>query len=105
MPCTNCKAFALHFAKMHVFPPLPGLLSRSSPRNISLPVTQAPGADGGGAQPQQLDDIVALRALVFDAIRAVRAGTLDTDRARAINSLAATVIDSGRAQLEHARTL
>jgi len=26
---------------MHVFPPLPGLLSRSSPRNISLPVTSA----------------------------------------------------------------
>lgn len=77
----------------------------SSSAAPTTPSTQAPGADGGGAQPQQLDDIVALRALVFDAIRAVRAGTLDTDRARAINSLAATVIDSGRAQLEHARTL
>lgn len=51
------------------------------------------------------NDITALRAAMFATLGAVRAGTLDTDRARAINALAATLIDSARVEIEHMKLI
>ena len=49
------------------------------------------------------DDITALRGHLFEAIRAVRAGTLDIDKARAINDLGKTIIDTGKLEVDHIR--
>ena len=47
--------------------------------------------------------IVGLRAHLFEALRAVRAGTLQLDQARLVNEIARTLIDSARVENEHAR--
>lgn len=46
-----------------------------------------------------------LRAIMFDTIRATRAGTISLDVARSINQQAATIIDSGRVEIEHKRVV
>lgn len=48
-------------------------------------------------------DITALRNHLFEALRAVRAGTLDLDKARAINDLGKTIIDTGKLEVDHIR--
>ena len=48
-------------------------------------------------------DITALRSHLFEALRAVRAGTLDLDKARAINDLGKTIIDTGKLEVDHIR--
>lgn len=48
-------------------------------------------------------NISALRGHLFEAIRAVRAGTLDLDKARAINELSRTIVETGKLEVDHAR--
>ena len=55
------------------------------------------------AAAEPADDIVGLRTHLFEALRAVRAGTLALDQARMVNELARTLIDTARAETEHAR--
>lgn len=43
-----------------------------------------------------------LRAVLFDAIESVKNGSLELDKARAINDLSKTVIDTARAEAEYA---
>lgn len=43
-----------------------------------------------------------LRAVLFDAIESVKNGSLELDKARAINDLSKTLIDTARAENEYA---
>lgn len=49
-------------------------------------------------------DLTALRAALFDTLAEVRAGTMDLDRARAVNELGKTLIDSAKVEVEYLRT-
>lgn len=53
--------------------------------------------------PHAGGNIAALRGHLFEAIRAVRAGTLDLDKARAINELSRTIVETGKLEVDHAR--
>ncbi len=53
--------------------------------------------------PDEKQDISALRAALFDTLKSVRAGTLDIDRARAINELGKTLIDSAKVEVDYIR--
>lgn len=55
--------------------------------------------------PPPRDDIAALRAELFSALRAVRSGALDIDRAKAVNALAGTLIDSARVEVQYLQAL
>lgn len=44
-----------------------------------------------------------LRARLFDAIDGVKAGTLDIDKARAINDLSQTIVNLSRVEVDYAR--
>jgi len=47
------------------------------------------------------DNITALRAALFETLRAVKAGTLDLDKARAINELSKTLVDTARVEVAY----
>jgi hypothetical protein len=49
-------------------------------------------------------DITALRAHLFAALAAVRDGTLELDKARTVNDIAKTLIDSARVEVDYLRT-
>ena len=49
------------------------------------------------------DDITALRAALFDALRGVKAGTMELDKARAINELSKTLVDTAKVEVEYLR--
>ena len=49
-------------------------------------------------------DLTALRAALFDTLAAVKAGTIELDRARAVNELGKTLIDSAKVEVEYLRT-
>lgn len=53
--------------------------------------------------PTTGNDIKALRGLLFDAIRGVRAGTLELDKAHTINELCRTVVSTGKLEVDHIR--
>jgi len=53
--------------------------------------------------PAAGQNITDLRAALFETLRAVRAGSIDLDKARMVNEIAKTLIDSGRAEIELAR--
>ena len=44
-----------------------------------------------------------LRAILFDAIEGVKEGNLDLDKARTINELSRTIVDTARAENDHAK--
>lgn len=44
-----------------------------------------------------------LREAMFDTIQALKAGTLDVDRARAINHAAQVIVDSARVEVDFIR--
>lgn len=46
-------------------------------------------------------DISELRAQLFAAITGVRNGTLDVDRARAVNDIGKTLVDTARVELDY----
>jgi hypothetical protein len=50
------------------------------------------------------DNLQGLRTHIFDAIRSVRDGTLDLDRARVINDLCKTANDTARTEVDFLRT-
>ncbi|MCU0923234.1 MAG: hypothetical protein MUF16_23415 [Burkholderiaceae bacterium] len=56
-------------------------------------------------KPTRDDTIAALRVEIFSALRAVRNGTLDIDRAKQINALASTLIDSARVEVQYLQTM
>ncbi len=47
--------------------------------------------------------ITALRAHLFEALAGVKAGTLDLDKARAVNEIGKTLVDSARVEVEYLR--
>ena len=47
--------------------------------------------------------MAGLQDLIIQSMRDVRAGTLDADKAKAVNSLAQTLINSARAEVEFLR--
>lgn len=49
------------------------------------------------------NDITQLRRHLFDAIAGVRTGTLDLDKARAINELGKTLTDTARVEVDYLR--
>lgn len=48
-------------------------------------------------------NISDLRAALFDTLEAVKAGTMDLDKARAINEIGKTLIDSAKVEVEFLR--
>lgn len=49
------------------------------------------------------DDITTLRAHLFETLRAVRAGSVELDKARAINEISKTIIETGKLEVDHIR--
>jgi hypothetical protein len=49
------------------------------------------------------NDLAALRALLFEAIREVKTGAMDLNRARLVNEIGKTLVDSGRLQVDYLR--
>jgi hypothetical protein len=48
-------------------------------------------------------DITALREHLFAALEGVKAGTLDLEKARAINELGKTLVDTARVEVDYLR--
>lgn len=48
-------------------------------------------------------NIADLRDLLFEAIEGVRSGSLDIDKAKTINELSKTLVDTGRAEIDNAK--
>jgi len=48
-------------------------------------------------------NVEALRDELFATLRALRAGTLEVDRAKAISDVAQTIINSAKVEVEHQR--
>jgi hypothetical protein len=51
----------------------------------------------------QKNDISALRAKLFETLDAVRAGTIDLDKARTINEIGKTLVDSAKVEVDYLR--
>lgn len=51
--------------------------------------------------PSATPTIDTLRELLFQTLREVRAGTMDTDRARAVNELGKPIVDSARVEVAY----
>jgi hypothetical protein len=49
------------------------------------------------------NDITALRAALFETLRGVRDGTVDLDKARAINELSKTLVDTAKVEVDYLR--
>lgn len=63
--------------------------------------TTAPDAPAAGDTDRKtIDD---LRATLFDTLQALRAGTVDVAKARAINELAGTIVDTARVEVDFLR--
>lgn len=52
----------------------------------------------------QTNNLQALREALFDTLRGVKAGTVDLDRARAVNELGKTLVDSAKVEVEYLKT-
>jgi len=48
-------------------------------------------------------NITDLRAILFDAIEGVKTGGLDLDKAKTINELSKTLVDTARAEIDHVK--
>jgi hypothetical protein len=73
----------------------------ATPHQQALQDHQA--APGAAADADQGTTIHQLRAALFETLRAVRAGSIDLDRARAVNELAKTLVDTGRVEVDYVR--
>lgn len=49
------------------------------------------------------NDIAALRAHLFETIRMVKAGTLEVDKARVVNDLCKSLVDSAKVEVDFLR--
>lgn len=63
-----------------------------------LPKPHAP------APAEHGNNLQALREALFETLRQVKAGTLDLDRARAVNELGKTLVDSAKVEVEYLKT-
>lgn len=52
-------------------------------------------------QENNNDNLAALRAELFATLRAVKAGTMQLDQARAVNELGKTLIDTAKVEVEY----
>lgn len=50
-----------------------------------------------------MTDITALRERLFATLDAVKAGTIDLDRARTINEVGKTIVDTARVEVDYLR--
>lgn len=48
--------------------------------------------------------LAGLRAHLFEALQAVKAGSLELDQARAVNELAKTIVDTAKVEVDYLRT-
>jgi hypothetical protein len=48
-------------------------------------------------------DLTALRAALFETLQAVKSGAIDIDKARAVNELGKTLIDSAKVEVDYLR--
>lgn len=48
-------------------------------------------------------NITALRATLFSTLEAVKNGTLDIDRAKAINEVAKTIVETAKVEVDYLR--
>ncbi len=48
-------------------------------------------------------NITDLRSILFDAIEGVKTGGLDLDKAKTINELSRTLVDTARAEIDHVK--
>lgn len=48
--------------------------------------------------------LAGLRAHLFDALQAVKAGQLELDQARTVNELAKTIVDTAKVEVDYLRT-
>lgn len=49
------------------------------------------------------NDITALRAALFETLHQVKAGEIDLDKARAVNEIGKTLIDTARVEVDYLR--
>jgi hypothetical protein len=49
------------------------------------------------------DNLDTLRLMMFETMRGVKDGTLDVDRARGINEIAKTLVDTARVEVDFVR--
>lgn len=49
------------------------------------------------------NDINELRSVLFDTLRDLRAGTIDHDKAKAINSTAQVIINSAKVEVDYVK--
>lgn len=50
------------------------------------------------------NNLDTLRAALFETLQAVKAGTLDLDKARAVNELGRTLIESAKVEVDYLKT-
>lgn len=46
-------------------------------------------------------DITALRSILFDTLKGIKDGSVDIGKAKAINAVAQTIVDSARVEVEY----
>lgn len=51
-----------------------------------------------------MNDINSLRESLFDALQKVKAGEMDIDKAKAVNEIAQTIINTAKVEVEHMKT-
>lgn len=49
------------------------------------------------------DNLDTLRTILFETIRGVKDGTIDLDRARGVNEIAKTLVDTARVEVDFVR--
>lgn len=60
-------------------------------------------SDQGTPPPAGGRDLTALREALFSTLEGVRAGTIDLDKARAVNELGKTLIDTAKVEVDYLR--
>jgi len=50
------------------------------------------------------DNVHDLRAHLFETLKAVKSGAMDLDRARAVNEISKTIIDTARVEVDFIKT-
>lgn len=51
------------------------------------------------------NDITALRAALFETLHQVKSGEIDLDKARAVNEIGKTLIDTARVEVDYLRAV
>lgn len=52
-----------------------------------------------------MNDITALRTALFETLRQVKSGEIDLDKARAVNEIGKTLIDTARVEVDYLRAV